>query len=93
MKINEVSYIDSYSVREMCIREKWFTRGNNAEYSKLFEVIEKVGKDINKHDLFGLAEYITEHSDYDGYDKDEFTANVMYVMNRDCVTTCYEIER
>lgn len=60
MKIKEVKKIDTDKLRNICIKNNWYTRGTNREYSNMFKMCEK--DNISTNDLYEIAKDIYEHT-------------------------------
>lgn len=82
MKFKEVRIIRHDSVRSMCIKEEYYTRGTNTEYSNLlFNLCDNDNASLE--DLEKIAVDILEHSDWEkkaaeyGASYDELVRSVM----------------
>lgn len=62
MKVKENRIISPTSLRSLCIKYNWFTRGNNEEYEKLFQMIDEKDN-LTTNDIEIIADYILQHSD------------------------------
>ena len=71
-------------VREACIANQLYTRGDNEAYSLLLEWVGTVSPTLGN--LYLAAEDICEHS------KDQSIENVMYILEKEAVVTVYDIE-
>lgn len=60
MKIREDRYITAMELRNLCVRNNWYTCGDNEEYAKLFQMADK--ENLTTDDLVALAKDIKEHS-------------------------------
>ena len=83
--IKEIRTVTARGLRELCIKNGWFTCGDDEDYEKLMEYSEK--ENIKTEDLEEMAEIIIEFSDeenmeYCGYQKED----VMFSINLVCVT-------
>lgn len=64
MKIIAERTWESYNVRDLCVKNNWYTRGTNKEYTKMLNSIDKkkptlrnmtkVAQDIVNHSMEGL---------------------------------------
>ena len=71
-------------VREACITNNLYTRGDNEAYSLLLEWIGTVTPTLGN--LYLAAEDICEHSTGNSID------NIMYILENEAVVTVYDIE-
>lgn len=78
MKTTRMIYADD--LRNTCIKEMWYTRGNNEEYSNLLgkcnsflsdELLEEISLDIYNH---------SDWSDYSGYSDEELQIHIAFVI-------------
>jgi hypothetical protein len=61
MKIQEVRTLDADDLRQLCIKYKWYTKGNNEEYSNLlYNMASK--ENLSTNDIVAMAKDIMEHS-------------------------------
>ena len=60
-KYSELRFMSAENLRLLCIKERWYTRGNCDEYGKLLEM--PVGKNIKTVDIVNIANNVCEHSD------------------------------
>lgn len=94
-KIKLTRILDADKVRDMCIRYRHYTRGDNEAYSKMLLFADKVDAD-NTEDMYKVAKDIYEHStiaetDTD-YTEDELVAGIMYGLYNECTYTLVDIE-
>ncbi|MBR3552510.1 MAG: hypothetical protein IKN72_03870 [Clostridia bacterium] len=71
-------------VRLTCIRNKFYTRGNNQEYAKMLELVD--GLLPTPENLYIVAKDICDHS------KDQTISHIMFVLELEDVYTFYHIE-
>lgn len=97
MKFKEVRIIRHDSVRSMCIKEEYYTRGTNTEYSNLlFNLCDNDNASLE--DLEKIAVDILEHSDWEkkaaeyGVSYDELVRSVMTNLLNECCYTIIEAE-
>ena len=64
-KYTEVRRIFANDLRNLCIRNNWYTRGTNKEYTHMLHVLAAKGKNITTDDIVDIATDIMEHSDTD----------------------------
>ena len=84
-KITTTRRWDYNSVRTCCIHHDLYTCGTCEEYEKMFKLIEVYEPTVDG--LYIVAQDITEHSE------DQTVENVMFLLERDAVTTFYDIEK
>lgn len=60
MKIKETRKMNSYDLRELCIKRDWYTSGDNEEYSNLLDM---TAHRMTTKKLQQIAEDIKFHSD------------------------------
>ena len=88
--VQEIRKINGNDLRNLCIKENWFTCGNNEEYSKIFDFVYDK-KEIDLNDIQQLAIYIYEHSEMSHYtDYQEMLQDVMYKLN-EIATNYFEL--
>lgn len=91
MKIIKNQNISAESLRGICIREDLFTRGDNLQYEKLFDMVRNANKLAKGHgfsaeSLYEIAAYIAEHSDSEkwtrmtGMEYVNFVENIMFCL-------------
>lgn len=66
-------------LRRLCIRNNWFTRGNNDEYNTFLNMAKK--ENITTDDIVELAEQIIEHSNLA---EGETMTNIMFELASIC---------
>ena len=75
----EIRTLTAYSLRALCIRQNWYTVGDNAEYEHLLYDLADSKPHLTTQDIIEIAEYIAAHSDlHDGYD----VAGIAWEVNR-----------
>lgn len=67
-------------LRELCIKNKWYTRGTNEDYNNLFDFIR--GKEITTDAIVDIAFNIFQHSNL----QEESFSFVMFEVGRICTT-------
>lgn len=75
---------DSYSVRKACIGNNWYTAGDNEDYTKMLDLVDKL--EPTTENLYTIARDIKEHSD------DQTISNVMFCLEKDAISTFYTVE-
>ena len=75
----EIRTLTAYSLRALCIRQNWYTRGDNAAYEHLLFDLADSKPHLTTQDIINIAEDIAAHSDLqDGYD----VAGIAWEVNR-----------
>ena len=72
------------SVRQTCIKHDLYPCGDNEDYEHMLNWVERLYP--NTENLYFIAEDIQKHS------KDQTITNVMYLLEKDAVTTTFEID-
>lgn len=86
--MKEFRFISGTKVRQVCIKYDLFTCGDNDAYNDLFEFIGNLtrkGQHVSVEKLRMIAEMIKENSD-----KEYSISEIMFVLNAECCTTCFE---
>ena len=73
-----------YTVRQTCIKHDLYTCGDNEEYDHMLSWVERLCP--NTENLYFIAEDIQKHS------KDQTVTNVMFLLEKDAVTTTFEVD-
>ena len=84
IKVEKRWYPDD--VRDLCIREKWYTKGNNEDYEQMLEYVDLYYDNPALEHLYRVAENICRHTD------EQTISNVMFLLERYCVHTFYTID-
>ena len=66
MRIRKKQYLSTTSVRSVCVRENLYTRGDNREYSAMFDMVQAEnakGQEFSTESLYAIASNIAAHSD------------------------------
>lgn len=68
--------ISAYSLRKLCVRNEWFTRGTNEEYERLFKLCSCGNITV---DILGqMADMIEKHSELPA---DVHVEDIMFDLN------------
>ena len=59
----EIRQISASSLRALCIRQNWYTAGDNDEYSHLLYDLANDKENLSTADIIEIAADIMEHSD------------------------------
>lgn len=78
-RYKEIRTLTAYNLRALCIRQNWYTVGDNAEYEHLLYDLADSKPHLTTQDIIEIAEDIAAHSDLqDGYD----VAGIAWEVNR-----------
>lgn len=97
MKFKAVRKLSRDDLRRLCIRENYFTRGDNEEYEELLSMLNdrpKMTKGLYKK----IAEIIFEYSDVEwkkavyGCSDDDLMADILFKLYNDATVTIIERE-
>ena len=81
MKYKEIRTLTANNLRNLCIRQNWYTCGDNAEYEHLLYDLAASKSHLTTQDIIKIAEDIAAHSDLqDDYD----VAGIAWEVNRAC---------
>lgn len=76
-------------LRNLCIKENWYTDGSNEEYSEMLSKAAKISN-LTTDDIVEIATDIYSHTDsLNITDKDEF-CNVMFKIASEACYTIFE---
>lgn len=97
MKIKEVKRIDTSKLRNICIKNNWYTCGTCAEYSNMFNMCEV--ENVTTKTLYQITKNIYEHTNINTaengcsaeYSDTENILNMMVYINDACYVW-YEID-
>lgn len=84
-KITEQVIWSATEVRHLCIKNEWYTRGDNRAYSAMLDMVDE--SEPTTSNLYKVAKDIKEHSN-----TDSDIAGIMFLMKKYCVTSFYTIE-
>ncbi len=77
----EIRTLSAYNLRELCIRQNWYTGGDNAEYEHLLYDLADNKTHLTTEDIIKIAEDSAAHSTLrDGYDIE----GIAWEVNRAC---------
>ena len=91
MLFKEVRILDSEKLRNYCIRNNYYTAGDNEEYSNLLYYQKNNNiENLTTYDVFRLSNDIFEHSDItlcDSYTREDAIRIIMQdIINTCCIT-------
>ena len=79
----EIRQLSAISLRELCIRQNWYTSGSNEEYRHLLLDLASHNQNLTTEDIIEIAADIAAHSDLpEDYD----IGNIAWEVNRVCNT-------
>ena len=84
--------LDSENVRELCIRKRYYTKGNVQQYTDMLSFCNK--DTVCENDILTIAYDIAVHSNSDlweGATFKEFVQNIMFELDRNCLCRSYSI--
>lgn len=90
MKIIETRTLTPSKLRLLCIKNDWYTCGDNEDYEKLFDRLTDVygcAEHLTTEKLVEIATDIWEHSDITGYTIE----TVLFELARAC-TTYFDVD-
>ena len=73
-------------VRQACIRNDLYTRGDNEEYSRMLSFVGVAAGGPTTKNLYLVAKDICEHS------KGQTISNIMFILESEAVITTFEID-
>lgn len=81
----EIRTMDVFTLRDICIKNHWYTRGTCDQYGKLFDRLLQDGRPANltTAKLAEIAADIMAHSDME---PDYEMEDVMFTLAADCIT-------
>lgn len=96
-KLKEIKRIDTDKLRQTCINNNWYTKGNTEDYKNMFRICEC--DTVSLELLYEIAENIYNHTNIAsaregcdfGYTDEENILNMMIYINN-CCYVYYKIE-
>lgn len=80
MEYKEIRTLSAMNLRNLCIRESWYTRGTNDEYDHLLDLAADK-ENLTTADIIAIAEDIAAHSNLiDG----QTVESIAFDVNRAC---------
>ena len=83
-RYKEIRTLSAYSLRELCIRQNWYTRGDNAEYEHLLLDLAANKDHLTTEDIIEIAEDIVAHSAPKDLQECYDIGSVAWEVNRAC---------
>jgi hypothetical protein len=104
--VKEIKRFDETDLRNLCIEQGWFTKGDNKMYCKLLSKVHTAYMDVQDDiksekynetftDIFlsEIAEFILYNSDLDDSDcQAEYFTNILYYLNKISITTYHILQ-
>jgi len=84
-EIKEERRWSSNSVRSVCIKFDWYTRGDVRAYSKMLDFVEE--NEPTALNIYRVAEDILEHTS----DDEETIENIMFVLQKEACNTFFTV--
>lgn len=78
--VEVLTYWYAFKLRELCIRERWYTCGTNKEYEHLLNFVDTTPPTVENQ--YKVAQDILEHSDPN---MTNTTSNIMFLMHHENV--------
>lgn len=94
MKIKAERFLDADKVRDMCIRYRYYTRGDCEAYEKMFDKVREADAD-KPEDVYKVATDIYDHSNIrpdEDYTENDLVAGIMSGLYNECTYTLVNIE-
>lgn len=84
MKIKEFRLLTPFKLRNLCIKNNWYTRGTNDEYNHLLRELTHDGREhMTTEDIEAVALDIMGHS---YIDEEQDVCSIMWSVNEACNT-------
>lgn len=78
-KYKEFRQVSPESLRALCIRMGWYTKGSGKEYEHLLFELAGDKESLSTADIIGIAEDIAAHSDLDDVEPEaDIVASIAY---------------
>ena len=87
----EIRTLSAYSLRELCIRQNWYTRGDNAEYEHLLLDLAANKDHLTTEDIIEIAEDIAAHSAPSDFRECFDIGGIAWEVNRACNVSFMEL--
>lgn len=92
MKTKITKTLSAYDVRKMCIRNEWYTHGNNEDYSKMLNYVDTVDN-WTESKVLKVAKDIVKHSNNRIFSSDiEFMEVVLFEIYNNTMIYCIRLE-
>ena len=86
MKFAEIRTVSASNIRKLCIKNDWYTRGDNEQYEHLLLNLCDWKENLTTEDIVEIAEDIIAHSEIeaDGRTEAEIIESVAFEIMRVC---------
>ena len=94
MTTKEFRTISSEDVRNMCIKNNWYTNGSVEDYCTLLNYVDERGSNVRDNDILNFAIDIFNHSSMDWREygsKEDCVSCITYALLNDCIHHFMEI--
>lgn len=92
-KFREVRTVSASDIRKLCIRNNWYTRGDNDQYEHLQNDLCEQKDNLTTEDIVEIAEDIIAHSEIEHYcSNDELIASVAFEIITRAASVYFECE-
>lgn len=88
MKLKKSRTWDAMSVRNMCVREDFYTHGDCADYKQMLDFVES-HKEPDDLDIYLVAKNILNHTNPAF---EQTVDNIMYILANDVIVYFYEVD-
>lgn len=83
-RYKEIRTLTAYNLRELCIRQNWYTCGDNDEYEHLLYDLAANKPNLTTEDIIEIAEDIVAHSDPRDLRECYDIGGIAWEVNRAC---------
>lgn len=80
----EIRTLTAHNLRELCIRQNWYTCGDNAEYEHLLYDLAASKPNLTTEDIIEIAEDIVAHSAPKDLQECYDIGGIAWEVNRAC---------
>ena len=87
----EIRTLTAYSLRALCIRQNWYTVGDNAEYEHLLYDLADSKPHLTTEDIIEIAEDIASHSAPSDFRECFDIGGIAWEVNRACNVSFMEL--
>ena len=90
-RYKEIRTLTAYNLRALCIRQNWYTRGDNAEYEHLLYDLAGGKPHLTTEDIIEIAEDIAAHSAPSDFRECFDIGGIAWEVNRACNVSFMEL--
>ena len=87
----EIRHLTAYDLRGLCIRQNWYTGGDNAEYEHLLYDLAGGKPHLTTEDIIEIAEDIAAHSAPSDFRECFDIGGIAWEVNRACNVSFMEL--